>query len=80
MAKTCNMYSFAEYLHRINQMYTLYEPGEFQSLEIAVLPFCDREVEMESLIFSSDPVWSQTTKSGFRQQVFVSSLYTMVLN
>jgi len=25
---------------------------------------------MESLIFSSDPVWSQTTKSGFRQQVF----------
>lgn len=26
---------------------------------------------MDSLIFSSDPVWSQTTKSGFRQQVFV---------
>ena len=25
--------------------------------------------EMDSLIFSSDPVWSQTTKSGFRQQV-----------
>ena len=78
------MYSFAEYLQFESRQSSvhiaLYEPGEFQSLEIAVLPFCDREVEMESLIFSSDPVWSQTTKSGFRQQVFVSSLYTMVLN
>ena len=26
---------------------------------------------MDSLIFSSDPVWSQTTKSGFRQQVLL---------
>ena len=24
-----------------------------------------------ALIFSRDPAWSQTTKSGFRQQVFV---------
>ena len=58
MAKTCNMYSFAEYLHRINQMYTLYEPGEFQSLEIAALPFCER--------WRWSPWFSAATRSGVK--------------